>query len=173
MEGGVGPRLLEGLLEIEAGRHQRLGHEASAEVAEAPVGTGFSSSGSSSRIPPVVGLVVARSGDERVTGVDFAVAAARALTMNVAHLQWILAPGDGLDPGGDVDAERAQVGDGLGDVVRAQAAGDDEPAGVGHALGQPPVEDLARPGVVAVDQQVVGPELGEAADGPIAGRETP
>ncbi len=39
VERRIGPRLLEGLLEIEAGRHQRLGNEASAEVAETPVGT--------------------------------------------------------------------------------------------------------------------------------------
>ena len=41
MEAGIGPRLLEGLLEIEAGRHQRLGDEATAEIAEAAVGPRF------------------------------------------------------------------------------------------------------------------------------------
>ncbi len=41
VEGGIGPGLLEGLLEIEAGRHQGLGDEPSAEVTEAPVGTGL------------------------------------------------------------------------------------------------------------------------------------
>ena len=41
MELGIGPRLLEGLLEIETCGHQRLGHEASTEVAEASIGTGL------------------------------------------------------------------------------------------------------------------------------------
>ena len=39
-EGGVAPRVDEGGLELETGRHQRLGDEASAEVAEATVVVG-------------------------------------------------------------------------------------------------------------------------------------
>ena len=35
---------------------------------------------------------------------------------------------------------------------------------VGHALGQSPVEDLARPGIVAVHHEEVGSELLEAPD---------
>ncbi len=41
VEGGIGPGLLEGLLEVEAGRHQRLGNEPPTEVTEAPVRTGL------------------------------------------------------------------------------------------------------------------------------------
>ena len=38
-EGGVGPGVVELLLELEAGRHQRLGDEATAELAEPAVGS--------------------------------------------------------------------------------------------------------------------------------------
>ena len=91
------------------------------------------------------------------------VSAARALTMKSRTLSGSLRPGADSTPEETSTPRGPQVGHGLGHVARAQAARDDEPAGVGHPLGQPPVEDLARPGVVAVDQQVVGPELGEPA----------
>ena len=62
------------------------------------------------------------------------------------------------------------MGDGVAHVVGAEPTGDDETVVVHHALGEPPVEDLARPGVLAVDEQVVGAEFLEAGDVRITGR---
>ena len=53
----------------------------------------------------------------------------------------------------------------------SQAARHDQPAGVGHPFGQPPVEELARAGVGPVDQQELGPVLLEAPDVAVPGRE--
>ena len=41
----VGPGVVEPLLELEAGRHERLGHEAAAELAEPAVGARMAPSG--------------------------------------------------------------------------------------------------------------------------------
>ena len=59
----------------------------------------------------------------------------------------------------------------LGHVVGAQSARDDQAVVVRHALGQAPVEDLARPRVLAVHEQEVRAELLEAHDGAIPRRE--
>ena len=85
--------------------------------------------------------------------------------------QRVLAARRGLHPGRDVDAARAQVRHGLGHVVGAQAARDDEAMVVGHALGQPPVEHLARTRVRPVDEKEVRAEVLEARNGGITGRE--
>src|ERR1019366_6182733 len=96
VEFGISPRLLEGLLEIEAGRHQGLGNEASPEFTEAPVGTGLAhkaahvsrqSYGSSSLGAATRGSRVSTSS-----------AAARALTMKSRTFNASLRPGADSTP---------------------------------------------------------------------------
>jgi len=72
--------------------------------------------------------------------------------------------GGEFDPAGDIDPPRMQVGDGRAHIVRSETTGDDEPAGVGHPLGQPPVERLAGTGARSVDQKEAGPVEVEAGD---------
>ena len=63
-EGGIGPGVAEGRLQLLAGRHQRLGDEAPAELAEAAVGDGSAIndmailSGRLLLVGPVVGQLV-------------------------------------------------------------------------------------------------------------------
>ena len=79
----------------------------------------------------------------------------------------------GLHPARDVDAHGVQVGDRLGDVLGPQAARDQHATGVDDALGESPVEHLARTRARPVDQQPVRPERVEPGHGAVACGEGP
>ena len=88
-------------------------------------------------------------------------AASRAAPMKLTELAGILDAGRRFDPAGDVDPPRTQVLDGSADVLRAESTRDDEAAGIEDALGEPPVEELARAGVGAIDEEELGAILVE------------
>ena len=117
MKARVRPRVAEGRLELHARRHQRLGDEASAEVAEAPGRTRVAHLAAPSAAPivgTVTGIVLdqvaAGRSRQRADGVD-----------ERPHLPRVLDAGRRLDPTGHVDAEGVEPLDGHVDVARRRA----------------------------------------------------
>ena len=183
----VGPRLAEGDLELLARGHQRLGDVAAAEPAEATVGAGSPMKAARSSVRAIaegsrrlVGRaepVAGRYRDRRRSGSsssrtgrprDRPRRARRrrpGVADEVADLDGILVAGRALDAGGHVDAPRLHPLDGLADVVGREASGEDEPAPERRALGQRPVEDLARARRVRVDHDGVGGVVADASRG--------
>ncbi len=171
-EGRVGPGVTEGRLELDAGRHQRLGDVAAAELAEPagragvahdPEASGSSSGPARSESPdvPSIGgrpgtLADGHASCQSKIGAlgppvpvghppSTAAASASPAARRSRGAYRVLHPGRRLDPARHVHAPRVEVGDGPAHVVGAEPAGDHEPGRVDHPLGQAPVEQLARP----------------------------
>ena len=161
----VGPGVVERLLELEAGGHQRLGDVAAAELAEPAVRVPALSIRRRRRspVPPVVGL----AGWLRARPVPCVGVSPRPLSraaMKSRSFRGSFRPATTPRRCRHVHAGRAQVRHRLGHVVGPQAPRTRSAGGVDHALGQPPVEHPPRPRGCPVHQHVVRAELVEAAD---------
>ena len=157
VEGRVGPGRPEGLLELDAGRHQRLGDEPAAELAEPAGRAGVAhdrrrsltrscqSKGPDVPIGPPVVSVATRPG--LAPGpVASASAPGRGAGGGdeVAQLARVLDPRGRLDPAGHIDPPGWRWA-----MAAPTFSGRSPPdtisrLGIDHSLGQAPVEQLAR-----------------------------
>ena len=78
--------------------------------------------------------------------------------MNAFTFSGSFFPGSRSTPVDDVDTPRLAALDGVGDVVRRQAAGEDVARPLGQVVDQPPVEQLTRARVRTLDVDEVGRE---------------
>ena len=167
----VRPGVVERLLELQAGRHRATrGRSGPRTRRSGRRGPAAPSGRRRSLVPPVVGLL-GRSVVHDVPGDDLGVGLPRPLTMKSRTSSGSLRPGADSTPVDTSTPAGRRFATAWATLSGRSPPETIEAVVVRHPLRQPPVEDLARPGVFAVDEQVVGAELLEAADGALAGAE--